>query len=52
MERMEEQDGGMAYHQYQHFLSNSPWSYDWIIKQVGQDTSALLEKEKEKEFVQ
>ena len=48
MERMEEQDGGMAYHQYQHFLSNSPWSYEWIIKQVGQDTSALLEKEKEK----
>lgn len=47
MERMEEQDGEIAYHQYQHFLSNSPWDHEEIIKQVGQDTSALLEKEKE-----
>jgi len=48
MERMEEQELGIAYHQYQHFLSNSPWSYEGVIKQVGQDMSALLEKEKEK----
>jgi SRSO17 transposase len=48
MERMEEQDGGIAYHQYQHFLSNSPWSYEEVIKQVGQDASSLFEKEKEK----
>ncbi len=48
MERMEEQDGKMPYHQYQHFLSNSPWDHEEVIKQVGQDASALLEKEKEK----
>jgi len=48
MERMEEQDGGIAYHQYQHFLSNSPWNHEEVIQQVGQDASALLEKEKEK----
>lgn len=48
MERMEEQEGGIAYHQYQHFLSNSPWDYEEVIKQVGQDTSVLLVKEKTK----
>lgn len=48
MERMEEQDERIAYHQYQHFLSNSPWDYEQLIKQVGQDASALMEKEKEK----
>ena len=48
MERMEEQDFGIAYHQYQHFLSNSPWSYEEVIKQVGQDASSLFEKEKDK----
>ncbi|MFT5915489.1 MAG: SRSO17 transposase [Bacteroidia bacterium] len=48
MERMEEKDGRMPYHQYQHFLSNSPWSYEQVIQQVGQDVSASLEKEKGK----
>lgn len=48
MERMEEQDGGIAYHQYQHFLSNSLWDYESVIRQVGQDMSVLLEKQKEK----
>jgi len=48
MERMEEQEGGLAYHQYQHFLSNSPWDYEEVIQQVGQDMSDLLKKEKEK----
>ena len=48
MERMEEQDGSIAYHQYQHFLSNSPWSHEAVIEQVGQDASLLFEKEKDK----
>lgn len=48
MERMEEQIAGMPYHQYQHFLSNSPWNYQEVIQQVGQDMSVLLAKEKEK----
>lgn len=47
MERMEEHIGGIPYHQYQHFLSNSPWDYEAVIQQVGQDMSALLEQEKQ-----
>jgi len=48
MERMEERDDSMPYHQYQHFLSNSPWSHKSLIKQVGQDADAVMRKEREK----
>ena len=49
MERIEEQDGNiLPYHQYQHFLTNSPWSHELLIKEVGRDLSAVMAKEKAK----
>lgn len=48
MERMEEQDDSLPYHQYQHFLTNSPWSYEGLIEKVGKDASGTMVLEKEK----
>jgi len=48
MERMEERDDSLPYHQYQHFLTNSPWSYKGLIKQVGNDASAVMIEERKK----
>lgn len=46
MERMEETQETMPYHQYQHFLSNSPWSAEKVKKKVGQDSSLLMASQK------
>lgn len=49
MERIEEQESNiLPYHQYQHFLTNSPWNHEVLITQVGQDLNAVMEKEKRK----
>lgn len=41
MERIEEQLD-LPYHQYQHFLTNSPWSYEALIKRVGEDVNQVM----------
>jgi len=42
MERMEEAVLGADYEQVQHFLSESPWSYQAVMKQVAQEADRLL----------
>jgi len=46
MERMEENQETMPYHQYHHFLSNSPWSAEEVKKKVAQDSSSLMSFQK------
>jgi SRSO17 transposase len=48
MERMDEQAESLPYHQYQHFLTNSPWSAKDLIAQLGQDAGVVMAIEKEK----
>ena len=48
MERMDEQTDSLPYHQYQHFLTNSPWSANALIAQLGQDAGAVMASEKKK----
>jgi len=48
MERMDEQPEGLPYHQYQHFLTNSPWSAEDLIAELGKDAGQLMELEKKK----
>lgn len=47
MERMEEQVVNSEYRAYQHFISNSKWDYAGLQMQVAQDTSKLLNEQKE-----
>ena len=47
MERMEEQVENSEYRAYQHFISNSKWDYEGLQKQIAQDTSKLMGKQKE-----
>ncbi len=47
MERMEEQVENSEYRAYQHFISNSKWDYEGLQAQVAQDTSNLLNQQKE-----
>jgi len=47
MERMEEQVANSEYRAYQHFISNSKWDYEGLQMQVAQNTSRLLNQEKE-----
>jgi SRSO17 transposase len=47
MERMEEQVVDSEYRAYQHFISNSKWDYQGLQTQVAQDTSKLMNKQKE-----
>lgn len=52
MERIEEQDSSiLPYHQYQHFLTNSTWSHEVLLTQLGQDLSELMASEKRKSKV-
>lgn len=52
MERIEEQDSNiLPYHQYQHFLTNSTWSHEVLLTQLGQDLSELMASEKRKSKV-
>lgn len=48
MERMEEAIGDLEYHQYQQFISNSPWDYKAVIGKVGEDANQVMQKEREK----
>jgi len=48
MERMEEIQEEYEYHQYQHFISNSPWSYRAVLKILGADASEVMKKEQVK----
>lgn len=48
MERMEEEKESLPYHQYQHFLTNSPWCHEGLIEKVGKDASEVMELEKAK----
>ena len=47
MERMEEQVANSEYRAYQHFISNSKWDYEGLQMQVAQDTSKLLNQQKQ-----
>ena len=47
MERMEEQVANSEYRAYQHFISNSKWDYEGLQMQVAQDTSKLLNQQKD-----
>jgi len=47
MERMEEQVANSEYRAYQHFISNSKWDYEGLQMQVAQDTSKILNQQKE-----
>ena len=47
MERMEEYVVDSEYRAYQHFISNSKWDYEGLQSQVAQDTSKLLNQQKE-----
>jgi SRSO17 transposase len=46
MERMEEAVEGSDYRRYQHFLSNSPWDYVPVIRQVAQETSNIFQEQR------
>ncbi|MBF0290501.1 MAG: hypothetical protein HQM14_22050 [SAR324 cluster bacterium] len=48
MERIEEEIGDLEYHQYQHFISNSPWDHQSVLHQVGQDLNRLMRQERDK----
>lgn len=47
MERMEEQVANSEYRAYQHFISNSKWDYEGLQMKVAQDTSKLLNVQKQ-----
>ena len=47
MERMEEYVENSEYRAYQHFISNSKWDYEGLQEQVAQNTSKLLNQQKE-----
>ena len=47
-ETMEELQEEYEYHQYQHFISNSPWSHRKVLNTLGPDASEVMEKEQVK----
>lgn len=49
MERIEEERQDLPYHQYQHFLSRSTWSWEAVITKVGIDVDDLMRNEKSKQ---
>ncbi len=48
MERMKEDIGNIEYHQYPHFISNSPMYYNAVIAQVGKDADRIMQRERKK----
>jgi SRSO17 transposase len=48
MERIEEEIDSSTYSAYQHFISNSKWDYQELIRRIGCDAWELLKKNKEK----
>jgi SRSO17 transposase len=48
MGRMDEQSESLPYHQYQHFLTNSPWSAGELINQLGKDAGQIMALEQKK----
>jgi len=49
MERMEEVMPDIEYHQYQHFISNSPWDYKGATAKVRSDANEVMRHEREKQ---
>jgi len=47
MERMEEEIEGSEYHAYQHFITNSTWDDVGLLRQLGLDVSAELQRQKQ-----
>jgi SRSO17 transposase len=47
MERMEEEIDDSEYHAYQHFITNSNWDADGLLKQLGKDVSDELKRHKQ-----
>jgi len=47
MERMEEEIDGSEYHAYQHFITNSTWDDVGLLRQLGLDVSAELQRQKQ-----
>lgn len=48
MERIEEEMGDVEYHQYQHFLSDSPWDHQAVLLRVGQEAHRIMAEERRK----
>ncbi len=48
MERIEEEMPDIEYHQYQHFISNSPWDSQAVLAHVREDANELMKQEREK----
>src|SRR5680860_1393729 len=46
MERMEEEIPESEYRAYQHFISNSKWCHEALIRDISVDTATLLGQEK------
>ena len=51
MERIEEEMGDIEYHQYQHFLSNSPWDFAPVIGRVRSKANQVMGGERKKHRV-
>ncbi len=47
MERMEEEIPESEYRAYQHFISNSKWCHEALIRDISVDTGTLLGQKKE-----
>ena len=48
MERIEEEMGDIEYHQYQHFISNSPWDHQAVLGRVRDDANTVMGRERQK----
>ena len=49
MERIEEVMQDIEYHQYQHFISNSPWDSKEVIAKVRSDVDGVMRNERRKQ---
>ena len=47
IERMNERIPGSRYHQLHHFISESPWAHEPVLRAVGKDLSQVLESRAE-----
>jgi SRSO17 transposase len=46
MERMEEEIDDSEYRAYQHFITNSTWNEEGLLRQLGRDASEALQHQK------
>jgi SRSO17 transposase len=51
MERIEEKMGDIEYHQYQHFISNSPWDHRPVLDRVAYQGDQIMVQERLKHKV-